>query len=50
MPLVQNAEGQVIGARCKDRIGGEEYEVYARVVVNATGPYVDALRTMSRPR
>jgi len=33
--------GQVTGARLRDRISGEEFEVAARQVVNATGPWAD---------
>ena len=46
LPL-QTAEGKVVGAVCRDTLSGEETRVYARVVVNATGPYVDSVRRMS---
>jgi len=35
------SDGQVAGARLRDRISGEEFEVSARQVVNATGPWAD---------
>ncbi len=38
------ADGRVRGAVVRDRIGGKELEVQARVVVNATGVWVDTIR------
>ncbi|MGW8375685.1 glycerol-3-phosphate dehydrogenase/oxidase [Streptomyces sp. ODS28] len=38
--------GQVSGAELKDRTDGTEFGVNARVVLNATGPWVDHLRKM----
>ncbi|MFI1258414.1 FAD-dependent oxidoreductase [Streptomyces netropsis] len=38
--------GKVTGAELKDRTDGTEFGVDARVVLNATGPWVDHLRTM----
>ncbi|SDW02521.1 homodimeric glycerol 3-phosphate dehydrogenase (quinone) [Marininema mesophilum] len=35
---------RVLGARIKDRVGGGSYEVRAKEVVNAAGPWVDTLR------
>jgi glycerol-3-phosphate dehydrogenase len=34
-------ENRVTGIRAKDRLGGGEIEIQGRVVVNATGPWVD---------
>lgn len=41
--------GRVAGARVKDRLGGEDFEVRAKVVVNATGPFTDTIRHMDDP-
>lgn len=41
--------GRVRGAVVRDRLGGAEHEVSARVVVNATGPFTDAVRRMEEP-
>ncbi|MGV9270990.1 FAD-dependent oxidoreductase [Kitasatospora sp. NPDC003701] len=38
--------GRVTGADLKDRLDGTEFGVNARLVLNATGPWVDHLRTM----
>ncbi|MFE6803409.1 FAD-dependent oxidoreductase [Streptomyces sp. NPDC057681] len=38
--------GRVTGADLKDRVDGEEFGVNARLVLNATGPWVDHLRAM----
>jgi glycerol-3-phosphate dehydrogenase len=35
------SDGQVTGARLRDRMCGDEFEVSARQVVNATGPWAD---------
>jgi glycerol-3-phosphate dehydrogenase len=46
--LVQEGE-KVIGARLRDQVTGDEFEVHARVVANATGPWTDYLLKMARP-
>jgi glycerol-3-phosphate dehydrogenase len=44
-------EGErVVGARIHDTFSGEDFEVRARVVVNAAGPWVDGVRLMSEPQ
>ncbi|MGH7580603.1 MAG: FAD-dependent oxidoreductase [Gemmatimonadales bacterium] len=39
--------GRVTGVRVEDRLGGENFEVRARTVVNAAGPYAEALLVRS---
>lgn len=39
-------EGKITGAEVKDRISGETFEVHARCVINATGPFGDSIRKM----
>jgi glycerol-3-phosphate dehydrogenase len=41
--------GRVSGARVRDLLGGAESDVEARVVVNATGPFADAIRRLDDP-
>ncbi|MFD5101870.1 glycerol-3-phosphate dehydrogenase/oxidase [Streptomyces albidochromogenes] len=41
--------GRVTGADLKDRLDGAEFGVTARLVLNATGPWVDHLRKMENP-
>lgn len=41
--------GRVTGAELKDRLSGDEFGVNARLVLNATGPWVDHLRRMEDP-
>lgn len=36
--------GSVIGAKVRDELNGEYYEVFADKIVNATGPWVDSIR------
>ena len=38
--------GKVSGASIKDRLTGDSFEVNAKVVVNATGPFTDGIRHM----
>ena len=42
----QDASGRVIGARVRDAETGEAFDVRATRVVNATGPFTDAVRAM----
>jgi glycerol-3-phosphate dehydrogenase len=42
-------DGRIVGARVVDRIGGGAHEVRARVVVNATGPWVDVVAGLDEP-
>ncbi len=40
---VETAHGRVCGLRLRDRLDGREYRVHAATVINATGPWADAL-------
>jgi glycerol-3-phosphate dehydrogenase len=42
--------GRVIGVQVEDRLGGDKFEVRARTVVNAAGPYAEALLVRSGVR
>ena len=46
--LIRNGN-RVIGAKLRDSITGEEAEAEARLVVNATGPWVDLVRRLEDP-
>ena len=35
--VLQDANGQVVGAQCRDTITGRKFEVHAKVVINAAG-------------
>jgi glycerol-3-phosphate dehydrogenase len=43
------AGGRVVGAEIRDRLGGDAVSTSARVVINATGPWVDRLRRLEDP-
>lgn len=51
--LKQKVEGaeeeRVCGAHVRDLISGEEFDIKAKCVVNATGPFTDAIRKMDEP-
>ncbi|KAK9524146.1 hypothetical protein VZT92_018007 [Zoarces viviparus] len=42
----RSGEEKVCGARCRDVITGQEFDVKAKCVINATGPFTDSLRKM----
>ncbi|XP_028279982.1 glycerol-3-phosphate dehydrogenase, mitochondrial isoform X2 [Parambassis ranga] len=42
----QTGKEKVRGARCRDVITGHEFDVKAKCVINATGPFTDTLREM----
>jgi len=46
--FVKDEAGRVLGAVVRDEIGGEEKEIRAHAVVNATGPWTDDTIAMSR--
>ncbi len=41
--------GRVVGAELRERLTGREHVLRAKVVVNATGPYTDAIRRYESP-
>jgi glycerol-3-phosphate dehydrogenase len=45
----RNADGKLSGASVTDQLGGKTFSVKAKVFVNATGPFSDAVRTMATP-
>lgn len=47
--LRHNSAGLVCGAIVHDRESGEEFEVKARAVINATGAFVDEVRRLDDP-
>ncbi|GLU48629.1 glycerol-3-phosphate dehydrogenase/oxidase [Nocardiopsis ansamitocini] len=46
---LRTTRGRVGGADLRDRLDGSEFGVDARLVLNATGPWVDHLRRMENP-
>ena len=47
--LMRDAEGYVTGATVRDEETGEELEIPAGIVVNATGVFTDSIRRMADP-
>ncbi|KAF7659140.1 hypothetical protein LDENG_00002810 [Lucifuga dentata] len=41
---------KVCGARCRDVFTGQEFDVKAKCVINATGPFTDSLRKMDNQK
>ncbi|KAJ8759189.1 hypothetical protein K2173_004196 [Erythroxylum novogranatense] len=39
---------RIIGARIRDNLSGKEFDTYAKVVVNAAGPFCDSVRKMAK--
>lgn len=46
---LSRADGRIQGGTLRDRLTGESVTVYARVVVNATGPWCDEVRRLEDP-
>ena len=46
---IQSGPGRVVGARVRDELTGEEWDIRAREVINATGPLTDSVRHMADP-
>ncbi|KAI0712377.1 DAO-domain-containing protein [Earliella scabrosa] len=44
-----NGSGKLQGARVRDTLTGKEWNVRAKGIINATGPFSDALLTMDNP-
>ncbi|KAK7582666.1 hypothetical protein V9T40_014111 [Parthenolecanium corni] len=47
--LLKDENGKVCGARVKEEITGNEWDVKAKSVINATGPFTDSIRQMDNP-
>lgn len=47
--LHKDAAGKIQGARVKDNMTGEEWDVRCKGVINATGPFADVLLKMDNP-
>jgi len=47
--LQKDRDGYVTGVRARDAESGDEWSLGARVVINATGPFTDAVRRMDDP-
>jgi glycerol-3-phosphate dehydrogenase len=48
LELIRNARGAVAGVKARDLLTGAVATLGARVVVNASGPWVDEIRAMAR--
>ncbi|KAM4626424.1 glycerol-3-phosphate dehydrogenase, mitochondrial [Discoglossus pictus] len=43
---LESGKERVCGARCRDVLTGQEFDVKAKCVINATGPFTDSVRKM----
>lgn len=46
--FLYNEDNQIIGVKAKDQMTDEVYEIHAKVVVNAAGPWSDELRNKQK--
>lgn len=46
---MQDENGSIVGAEVRDVLNGKKMQVFAKQVINATGPFTDSLRQMSDP-
>lgn len=47
--LHKDESGKLSGARVRDNLTGKEWDVKAKGIINATGPFADALLTLDNP-
>ncbi|KAF5202205.1 Glycerol-3-phosphate dehydrogenase sdp6 protein, partial [Thalictrum thalictroides] len=45
--LKEDDSNRIVGARIRDSLSGKEFDAYAKVIVNAAGPFCDAVRKMA---
>ena len=43
-------DGKIVGVKATDVLSGEEYEIKAKIVVSAAGPWVDELREINQSK
>lgn len=48
--LLKDKSGTLCGAKLKDELTGKEWEVKAKCIINATGPFTDSIRKMDNPK
>ena len=48
--LRKSRAGRIMGAAVRDVLSGDAWEVRARMVINAAGPFVDAVRRLDAPQ
>ncbi|WP_319532946.1 FAD-dependent oxidoreductase [uncultured Cohaesibacter sp.] len=44
--LLHDEAGKLVGATLKDRVSGDTWDVKAKKIINATGPFADGIRKM----
>eukprot|EP00879_Flechtneria_rotunda_P011430 GHRR01011940.1.p1 GENE.GHRR01011940.1~~GHRR01011940.1.p1 ORF type:complete len:569 (+),score=148.55 GHRR01011940.1:94-1800(+) len=44
--FIRDGDGQVVGVHCRDRQTGRKFDILAKVIINAAGPYVDKVREL----
>lgn len=47
--FLHGSDGKISGVRLRDSIGSADFSAKARIVVNATGPFSDAVRHLANP-
>jgi glycerol-3-phosphate dehydrogenase len=47
--LMKDSSGKICGVKAVDQLSGQKYSFYSRVVVNATGVFVDDIMDMDAP-
>lgn len=49
LKLYKDENGKLNGARLRDQLTGNEWDVKAKCIINATGPFTDSIRKMDNP-
>jgi len=48
--LYKDENGKLNGARLKDQLTGKEWDIKAKCIINATGPFTDSIRKMDNQK
>lgn len=46
MRIIKDADGKICGARLRDELSGKEWDINAKCIINAAGPFTDSVRQM----
>lgn len=46
MNIIKDDNGKISGARLRDELTGKEWDIKAKCIINAAGPFTDSVRQM----
>ncbi|CAB9506703.1 3-phosphate dehydrogenase, mitochondrial [Seminavis robusta] len=48
--ILKDEQGKAVGIRCRDNIAGKEFDVQAKSIIFAGGPFTDEMRKLEEPK